>query len=183
MLFVSLFIWVALTAPDADLVPQLKGFYDYSNEFKMYSGYLTLQAEPQISAHYIFITSKNDPVNDDVVLWLNGGPGCSSLLGKVLIIKVFCKSMDHIFSIRELKVFLHQRIHFHGITMPICYFWKVLLELDSRSTKIQPINILMLELLKIILHPSNNGLLSSLNSQRINSGYQESRIAECISHN
>lgn len=153
MLFVSLFIWVALAAPDADLVPQLKGFYDYSNEFKMYSGYLTLQADPLISAHYVFITSKKDPVNDDVVLWLNGGPGCSSLLGKSLIIKAFCRSMDHIFSIREQIVFLNQRILSHGITMPICYFWRVHLELDFRSTKIQPINILMLALLKIIFFP------------------------------
>ena len=153
MLFVSLFLWVALAAPDADLVPQLKGFYDYSNEFKMYSGYLTLQAEPQISAHYVFITSKNDPVNDDVVLWLNGGPGCSSLLGKGLIIKASCKSMDHIFSIREQIVSPPRRIPSPGITMPICYFWRVLLELDSLSTKIQPITILMLVLLKIISFP------------------------------
>jgi hypothetical protein len=122
LLLVSLLIWVSLSAPDADLVPQLKGFYDYSNEFKMYSGYLTLQTEPQISAHYVFVTSKNDPVNDDVVLWLNGGPGCSSLLGKNLIMKAFCKNMDHIFSIRDQIPSPLPRIPSHGITMPICYF-------------------------------------------------------------
>lgn len=153
VLFVSLFIWAALAAPDADLVPQLKGFYDYSNEFKMYSGYLTLQADPQISAHYVFITSKKDPENDDVVLWLNGGPGCSSLLGKGVIIKAFCKSMDLIFSIKDQTVSLPPRIPSHGITMPICCFWRAHLELDSRSTKIQPINILMLALLRITSFP------------------------------
>lgn len=82
----AIIIATVLSAPDEDLVPSLKGFYDYSNEFKMYSGYLTLQEEPLINTHYLFITSKNNPVTDDVVLWLNGGPGCSSLLGNIAVI-------------------------------------------------------------------------------------------------
>lgn len=81
LLLLALLVAAALAAPEQDLVPSLKGFYDYSNEFKMYSGYLQLQADPLINSHYLFITSKDKPETDDVVLWLNGGPGCSSLLG------------------------------------------------------------------------------------------------------
>jgi hypothetical protein len=43
-----------------------------------YSGYL--DASPTKHLHYVFVTSLTDPINDPVVLWFNGGPGCSSLL-------------------------------------------------------------------------------------------------------
>jgi carboxypeptidase C (cathepsin A) len=43
-----------------------------------YSGYL--DASPTKHLHYVFVSSLTDPINDPVVLWFNGGPGCSSLL-------------------------------------------------------------------------------------------------------
>ena len=48
--------------------------------FNLYSGYLDLPNTTK-SIHYIFEESKRDPENDPVVIWLNGGPGCSSILG------------------------------------------------------------------------------------------------------
>ena len=47
---------------------------------KWYSGYLNFSKS---SYHYVFFDSQRDPDNDPVVLWLNGGPGCSSLIGMV----------------------------------------------------------------------------------------------------
>ena len=47
---------------------------------KWYSGYLEFDTG---KFHYVFFDSQKDPDNDPVVLWLNGGPGCSSLLGMV----------------------------------------------------------------------------------------------------
>ena len=44
-----------------------------------YSGYLPVTDTK--SLHYMFYESQNDPLTDPVIMWFNGGPGCSSLLG------------------------------------------------------------------------------------------------------
>ena len=44
-----------------------------------YSGYLGVTATKQL--HYIFIESLDKPSTDPIMIWFNGGPGCSSMLG------------------------------------------------------------------------------------------------------
>jgi cathepsin A (carboxypeptidase C) len=43
-----------------------------------YSGYLKVTDTK--SLHYVFAESENDPATDPVIIWFNGGPGCSSML-------------------------------------------------------------------------------------------------------
>lgn len=47
---------------------------------QQYTGYLDIEDEEK---HFFFWTfeSRNDPTNDPVILWLTGGPGCSSSMG------------------------------------------------------------------------------------------------------
>lgn len=67
---------LAQYAPDE--VAELPGMF-FKPNYRQWSGYL--KASPGKFLHYWFVTSQRDPLQDPLVLWLNGGPGCSSLDG------------------------------------------------------------------------------------------------------
>uniref|UniRef100_A0A8C6SWY5 Carboxypeptidase n=1 Tax=Neogobius melanostomus TaxID=47308 RepID=A0A8C6SWY5_9GOBI len=65
-------------APAGDEITYLPGLSKQPS-FKHYSGYLDLATGKHL--HYWFVESQGKPSSDPLVLWLNGGPGCSSLDG------------------------------------------------------------------------------------------------------
>lgn len=65
-------------AVESDLVTSLPGLNPPA-KFKTYSGYLTSTGTRHL--HYWFVESQSSPSKDPLVLWFNGGPGCSSMEG------------------------------------------------------------------------------------------------------
>ncbi|XP_010055737.2 LOW QUALITY PROTEIN: serine carboxypeptidase-like 45 [Eucalyptus grandis] len=47
--------------------------------FSHYSGYITVGDHPPRALFYYFVEAETSPASKPLVLWLNGGPGCSSL--------------------------------------------------------------------------------------------------------
>jgi len=68
----------AFSAPAGDLVSNLPGL-NWTPSFQTYSGYL--RASSTRNYHYWFAYNQANNSNAPVLLWLNGGPGCSSLAG------------------------------------------------------------------------------------------------------
>jgi serine carboxypeptidase-like clade 1 len=70
----------ALGAPEHALITSIPGFVGPFPS-KHYAGYVTVNATHGRSLYYYFVESESNPATDPVVLWLNGGPGCSSFDG------------------------------------------------------------------------------------------------------
>nr|DAD25390.1 TPA_asm: hypothetical protein HUJ06_026854 [Nelumbo nucifera] len=69
-------------APEGALITELPGF-EGTFPSQHYSGYITIDESHGKKLFYYFVVSERNASNDPVVLWLNGGPGCSSFDGFV----------------------------------------------------------------------------------------------------
>lgn len=67
-----------LGADEADRVTKMPDMADFDT-FPVYSGYL--EVDEYKSLHYMFVESESSPETDPIIIWFNGGPGCSSMLG------------------------------------------------------------------------------------------------------
>lgn len=79
LVFLLLFT-VTLAFPADDLVTKLP-YLDDALNFRFFSGYLHPRRSPKRHLHYVFLESQNSPGVDPLVIWFNGGPGCSSMDG------------------------------------------------------------------------------------------------------
>ena len=78
---IKIFLFIILitlsnSSVEDDIVGEIP---DYSYRGRLYSGYLSSSTVKQF--HYMFNLASEDYENKPLVLWLNGGPGCSSLEG------------------------------------------------------------------------------------------------------
>ena len=69
--------------PNDDLVKELKGFdLNYTYPW-MYSGFVGVEKETDSNLFYWFFREENGNTKAPLVIWINGGPGSSSMLGNL----------------------------------------------------------------------------------------------------
>lgn len=72
----------SLAAPEGARITSIPGF-NGTLPSDHYGGYVTIDEEHGRKLYYYFVLSEGNPFKDPLVLWLNGGPGCSSFDGFV----------------------------------------------------------------------------------------------------
>lgn len=99
-------------AQKASLVGTLDG-----TSLKSYAGFITVNKTYNSNMYFWFFPSQRDPANDPILLWLQGGPGGSSLFG------LFCENgpimVDQNIKLLEKKVNWNSRFSMIYIDNPV----------------------------------------------------------------
>ncbi|KAL4353438.1 hypothetical protein GQ457_06G036350 [Hibiscus cannabinus] len=78
VILLELCFFMGIESSLADRIVRLPG--QPSNlSFQHFSGYVAVDYNKHKSLFYYFVEAETDPASKPLVLWLNGGPGCSSL--------------------------------------------------------------------------------------------------------
>nr|DAD30436.1 TPA_asm: hypothetical protein HUJ06_009287 [Nelumbo nucifera] len=72
-----LFLEISASLSPSDKIIALPGQPQVG--FQQFSGYVTVDEKKERALFYYFVEAEIDPSSKPLVLWLNGGPGCSSL--------------------------------------------------------------------------------------------------------
>ncbi|XP_066399567.1 serine carboxypeptidase 1-like [Miscanthus floridulus] len=64
-------------------------------DFDQYSGYVTVDEKHGRALFYYFVEAPRDASSKPLLLWLNGGPGCSSFIGAMLELGPFRVNFDN----------------------------------------------------------------------------------------
>ncbi|XP_020586150.1 serine carboxypeptidase-like 7 [Phalaenopsis equestris] len=79
-LFFSAATLLCLQTTHATTVTQLPGFHG-PLPFRLETGYVSVDGRMGVELFYYFIESESEAGKDPVLLWLTGGPGCTSFFG------------------------------------------------------------------------------------------------------